>query len=307
MLPTNTLSVTPVVAAYIPPDERPRTLLVDWEMGGIALNDASLGLLVRVWKAWYDGTSIWVAPETDLGSAVAVVTASGITEVSLAFDQAMHVTLTYVQAGAVKLYWYDSTIPGSTTTTFAGASTPMLCLDDKRPEQTSTNDILFFYVNGGTNLCYRQQRDRFTIERVLATVPGDGRIISVGMHQGLRVQIHYGDLPGPGIHLVIPAVMLGARRRSMQPSIGDVPKFIPENHTRFLLDLKRNVEMFTGARGPVEAKIIVRGDIQVADVPAMSSAHAAGANPTQDEFNALVDDYAALYVQLSTLITVMRD
>jgi hypothetical protein len=188
-LPNNQLAATPVPSGYLAPDAHARVnTLYDYERGGWALNDASEGLLGYDWKVWVEGDDILLA-RAPYDSPTTLFTAAGTTWVSLAFDQNMRPNVAYMQAGACKLWWYDTTIPGATTTTFADCASPMLCLDDKRQGADSYNDVLFFYVRAGS-IRYRQQRDRYGTERNLTAVP-DGTILQVGMAQNLRVQIRY--------------------------------------------------------------------------------------------------------------------
>ena len=48
-MPANVLSTVPHPDDYLPPIDKDRGLLEDWEMGGIALNDPSQGLRVQEW------------------------------------------------------------------------------------------------------------------------------------------------------------------------------------------------------------------------------------------------------------------
>lgn len=168
--------------------------MIDYEQGGIALNDSSLGLMVQKWRATYDTncSAVKVSPypyTTD----TAIFTAAGITELSLAFDQNMRPAVAYVSADIAKLYWYDSFLNSVTTTTFASdVRCPFLSMDDKRSvaSQTNSNDILFFYIRGN-NVYYRQQRDRFVTERQIASFVSSGtvRIAQAGMTSKLRVKL----------------------------------------------------------------------------------------------------------------------
>lgn len=198
-MPGDAISSTAVQAALLSPDNRDRTdLLLDYELGGVALNDPSQGLQVQPWEAWSDGAHVWVAPSPGRSPTTLLLTGSGITEVALSFDQNMRPTVAYVEAGLAKLFWFDTSIGAMVTTSYAGATSPMLTLDDKRPVATlgGTSDVLFFYLLAGS-LCYRQQRDRFTIERVLGAVPpASTRINRVGMGANNRLQIWVGDVAG---------------------------------------------------------------------------------------------------------------
>lgn len=198
-LPGNAASSSAVQAALLSPDNRDRSdLLLDYELGGVALNDPSGGLQVQPWEAWSDGAHVWVAPSPGRTPTTLLLTGSGITEISFAFDQNMRVTVAYVEAGTTKLFWFDTSVGAMVTTSYAGASSPMLALDDKRPVATlgGSSDVLFFYILGG-DLRYRQQRDRFNTERTLATLPPTStRINRVGMGANNRMQIWAGDVAG---------------------------------------------------------------------------------------------------------------
>lgn len=198
-LPGDAAASTAVQAPLLSPDNRDRTdLLLDYELGGVALNDPSAGLQVQPWEAWSDGAHLWVAPSPGRTPTTLLLTGSGITEVALAFDQNMRPTVAYVEAGLAKLFWFDTSIGAMVTTSYAGATSPMLTLDDKRPVATlgGTSDVLFFYLLSGS-LCYRQQRDRFTIERVLGAVPPTStRINRVGMGSNNRIQVWLGAVAG---------------------------------------------------------------------------------------------------------------
>lgn len=194
MIPENRLSTTPVYAAFRNPDsiERPSTL-VDYELGGRALNDPSEGLEVHRWTVRYD-------PETGAVSVFApgvieetIFTALGITQLGLAFDQNMRPFVAFVQNGRAKFFWYD-TVLGETLITElpVDARTPQCCMDDKREMQTSqgSNDVIIAYLRG-TGLYFRQQRDRYEVEYLLtASAPGT-KLLRIGMNQGFRLQFEF--------------------------------------------------------------------------------------------------------------------
>lgn len=190
-MPENIFSDPPVPAAFLPPDDRFRSdPLIDYELGGIAIGDPSQGLQVQVWECRVAAGMIQVRVE-GVGLWTDVISDVGITEVSLAFDQNMRPTVSYMAGGACKLYWYDADIPGFTTSTFAGGSSPVVMMDDKRAMEIGLNDILLFYVRGD-RVIHRLQRDRFLIEYDLAPVPaGSTRIQRAGMTVANRVQVEF--------------------------------------------------------------------------------------------------------------------
>lgn len=195
-LPDDERSSIAIFSDPLAPDDRLRTsLLVDYELGGTALNDPSQGLRVRNWMAFYADGQIQVRPEGGTPTT-AVISDPDVTELSLTFDQNMRPTIAYTTGGSVKLYWYDSLIESVATLELpAGCSAPFVCLDDKRITSTlvGRSDGLFFYVRDGL-VCYRQQRDRYEIERVLAPLPENTvRFSRVGMGTNLRLQIETRD------------------------------------------------------------------------------------------------------------------
>lgn len=188
-IPQGALSSTQVPSPLVTPDDRARTQYTqDWERGGIGLNDPSQGLNVRDWRAHTDGSTVWVTPDPEGAPQTAVFTGSGITEVSLAFDQNMQANLAFVEDGVQKLWWYDTLVSGMVVTTFAGARSGMLSMDDKRAGADAYNDIIFGYIRDG-QVRYRQQRDRYGIEYTLGSVPGSSsRLLQLGMGTNNRMQ-----------------------------------------------------------------------------------------------------------------------
>lgn len=160
------------------------TRRVDYEDGGIALNDPSRGLLYQRWRARLIGDDV-IIDASEVEETV-LFSGSDITEISFTFDQNMRPALAFVQNGVAKLRWFDSVIGQQVITEFPGAITPRVVLDDKRATQSAASDIIFAYVRDGA-LYYRQQRDRFTIERLLDQGPHKG-LIKIGMGRNLRLQ-----------------------------------------------------------------------------------------------------------------------
>ena len=165
----------------------------DWESGGIGIQDPSRGSLYQTWQFRYFGGNIEVGPDPSgpwtllLGPPHVVA----VTEISGAFDVNMDTAVAFVDTGVAKLWWYDSSVSSKVITTFPGCSSPRLTLDDKREGQRSIADILFFYLRAGS-LYYRQQRDRYAVERLLcAEPPNTLRLGRVGMASNNRVQIEF--------------------------------------------------------------------------------------------------------------------
>lgn len=191
MMPDNVLSTTPVRARFTGAAGLGVTNTVDYHDGGIAIQDASEGLLYQRWRArLFDAgepTSYVMldAPNTPEFQLYAV---PGMTQISIAFDQNMRPALAYADGSGSHLWWYDSVVQGMTVTSVDG-TTPRIAMDDLRLLGSNiyqSNDIILAYIRGGS-LYYRQQRDRFTIERWLSDEVTGG-LIKIGMNRQLRLQ-----------------------------------------------------------------------------------------------------------------------
>lgn len=162
-----------------------------YEMGGVALGDASQGQLVQLWRVFIKNQrEVWIEapnhPESLLFSRI-----YPITETSLSFDQNMRPTVAFVENGQAYLWWYDSAASSQVFTFLgAGVTNPRCTLDDKRPTQTPQSSIVLVYIRDGA-LWYRDQSDRFTVEYQLSpTVPGE--LLIIGMAEGFRLQFKFG-------------------------------------------------------------------------------------------------------------------
>lgn len=152
----------------------------------MALNDPSQGLNLQMWTLSYDSVNVRVTAQS--GETAVLFSEAQISELSLAFDQNMRPTVAYRVGGVLFLRWYDFTVPGYVTTNFGEGFSPRLSLDDKRLSQIASSDIIFAYIRAGT-LYYRQQRDRYEVERALRSdLDPATRIKAIGMNRNWRMQ-----------------------------------------------------------------------------------------------------------------------
>ena len=188
MLPGNAASSVSIPGRLLAPDNIGSSLFVDYERGGIAITDASLGLDYQDWQCKYNPTSGQVSINPVGAADAPYVTIPGASEMCFAFDQSMRPVLAYMVGSVGKLRWYDTVAASFVVTDFPGIRSPRLTLDDKRPSQLATSDIIFAYIKANGDLCYRQQRDRYEVERVLHTgVDPANRLIALGMASNLRI------------------------------------------------------------------------------------------------------------------------
>lgn len=197
MIPMGRLSTEAVYAPFLESDAlEPESALVDYELGGRALNDPTEGLQVLTWKGWAtEAGDVYL--EAPAVPATLIFSAPGITELSIAFDQNMRPFFAYVQNGLAKFRWYDTDLGANRVTELhVDDRSPRCCLDDKRDMQASQgmNDIILAYVRYNA-LYYRQQRDRYEVEYQLTSVIPGKRFLRVGMNQVLRLQFMFEGNP----------------------------------------------------------------------------------------------------------------
>lgn len=191
MIPENRLSTTAVLSGWLNPPAVRAIYSQHW--GPVAIQDPAEGMLYQLWEARIAFNAITVqAPNTVATTLFTRV--NEIKQVSLAFDQSGFPVVAFVEStGAAFLRWFDTTVPGYVITPLAsGVLTPRVTLDDARQFAGAISDVILAYVRAG-NLYYRQQRDRYTIERLLKA--GVEELKHVSMNNGLRLQFKY---KGPG-------------------------------------------------------------------------------------------------------------
>lgn len=155
--------------------------------------DTSEGLRYQTWHlTWDNGTGDFTVTPDTTGSPVVVLNAANVTQCSLCFDQNGHENIAYVSSGQAYLYWYDTNLADWTTDALdVSVVSVMLTLDDKRPTQTSANDIILWYtrdMTGQYDLFTREQRDRFLDEYPMRENVNP-YLVKLGMNRGLRLQV----------------------------------------------------------------------------------------------------------------------
>lgn len=173
-LPENRLSSQLHESYWLYPHPTPFNPLVDYEMGGIAIGNSSKGLDAALWKLFYNDNQIKLGKVGYAAESLFIV--PDLKKLALAFDQNMHPCYAWENGveNYVNLIFYDTTINANTTLTFNNISSPCLTLDDHRLSFSGTSDIIFAYIKNN-RLCYRQQRERFGVERILSESNVDGK------------------------------------------------------------------------------------------------------------------------------------
>ncbi len=184
MIPLNQLSTTPLFAEYTEKSNNLNAPLVDYELGGVGLNNPTEGLKVKIWTLYMVGKNVTISAEGVEPTTLFEWT--GISELSLAFDQNMRPFVAFVALGQAKYWWFDTTIAAMRFSDLPLAVTPRCTLDDKRLIAGNTSDIILAYVRGN-NLYMRYQRDRFTIEYTLK-LEVNGTLVTIGMTKNNRIK-----------------------------------------------------------------------------------------------------------------------
>lgn len=186
MMPGDRLSPEPLKADWLYPPRDHTVPNQDTEMGGIALRDASQGVRVQMWSAYYRDGAVWLSaegiPESKLFER------EGIVEVALAFDLLMNPFVAFRDGGGCAYWFFDSIAGGQVFSDYlpAGTTSPRATLDDGRDLTSNTTDIVLSYLRDRA-LYKREQRDRYTIETKLADNAGES-ILNMGMSRGGRLQ-----------------------------------------------------------------------------------------------------------------------
>ena len=190
MIPNNQISIRPVLSPMAFPNNLKDVGLMDMELGGVAIEDASEGLLDYFWIASANEETGLVSLQRQGQTELIPWWNIGIgcTDLAVTFNQNMQPVLAWQDSENVLwLRAYDSFTNSYLVSSFGVGSNPRLTIDEKRPRMRTESDVIFAYLVG-TSLRYRQQRDAFQIERVLVTDVSPASVfLRMGMG-GLQLQ-----------------------------------------------------------------------------------------------------------------------
>ena len=162
------------------PDAISYDYLTAFSLGPIQLGDFSAGPVNRAWRVRARGNTVYAARQNDAGddfeadSIVFSFTGLLATEIDAAFDQSAHILVCMERptgvggSSEIWIYFYDPFLANYALTNFGPGRTPRAVLDDIL--DSANADILVFYLVDNTGLCWRQQRERYTVQRVVNQV-----------------------------------------------------------------------------------------------------------------------------------------
>src|SRR5690606_11525370 len=123
--------------------------LVDYEMGGIAIQNPSQGYFVSQWFGRVIGeTTKEFQLRKDGEDWVTFFTRTGnVTEVAFTFDLNMNTCFAFVEDNVPYMRWFDPAVNQYVIFEFPdNCRSPRLCLDEKRQPLSSNADIILMYI-----------------------------------------------------------------------------------------------------------------------------------------------------------------
>jgi hypothetical protein len=187
-MPNNSLSQVIVRYTWKGIPQNDPTALIDYELGGISLNNTSQGLEYQLWTFEAIDDIIYVSAPNTSGRIQLLVAAGLVEGVAGTFDQNMNPFVAFSQAGQWHYWWFDTTVGHMVVSDLpTGVTSCKVCLDDRRKWEIVNSDILLFYTRND-NLYHRRQRDRYTAEFLLRGSVG-GTLVRVDMNGINRLQL----------------------------------------------------------------------------------------------------------------------
>jgi len=168
------------------------TRTLDYEDGGLALQNPAGGLNRQVWQARLLNAGekqSHVVMQAETVEPFIIWQQPYLEEFSFSFDQNMQPVFAYRQSGRAKLRFFDSVPQAfSIIELEQGAMTPRVALDDKRDFLGyAQSDVILAYVWGG-NLVKRLGSERYQNTHLVQANVGRAGLIKIGMNKGLRFQ-----------------------------------------------------------------------------------------------------------------------
>jgi len=158
----------------------------DFDDGPIAFNDNSRGLSYQVWGVRIENDDCIVFAENT--PEYVLFTHIGLDSVSLTFDGSAYPVVSYVADENAYLRFYDSLSQNFETIDLGEQLSPKVFNDEKRTQFSSDADVHLVYIRGNS-VYNRLQRERFTIEREIASNVTSREIIRFGMQRNYRLGI----------------------------------------------------------------------------------------------------------------------
>lgn len=156
--------------------------------GNIDIQTTTHSPTYQMWEMYYENNVIKLKSLTNNKNYI-IKSVTDVKKLTFSFTLNMNVTYSYTKDDKVFLVYYDSIEQQDKEVVYENISHPTIIYDDYRYSQTSSSDVLFFYINKRTlKLCYRLLRDRFTVEYELYSVSKNTKIVRIGMADNFRLK-----------------------------------------------------------------------------------------------------------------------
>jgi len=168
------------------------TRTLDYENGGIAIQNPTGGLNLQEWRARLFNAGeaqSYVLMDAEQVAPFIAWQQPYLEEFSFSFDQNMQPVFAYVENGAAKLRFFDSVPQAfSIIELEQGAITPRVSFDDKRDFLGyAQSDVILAYILNG-NLVKRLGSERYQNTHLIRANVGNAGLVKIGMNRGLRMQ-----------------------------------------------------------------------------------------------------------------------
>ncbi len=195
----------PKVSDFLPNNNLAHTPLTQIVRGGVDLGSSIYGRDYQNWVVFYENSTIKVKKET--GAVEFSLEVANVKYLSMAFDTAMRITLAWIVDADAYLYYYDTISLSYITVKHPNVTSSRLSLDKADDWFEAASDVIFLYIRNNV-LYYRQQRERYEVERAIG--PAIGIITNAGLNIENRFQIKVSEITQvDDPNIIIPISLLG--------------------------------------------------------------------------------------------------
>lgn len=163
-IPALTLMPFPMPGDFAYTVRAERDQLVDFEQGGIALNNGSQGTDVQLWSGIYTGGDFVLSAPS--AAPTSVWSRPGVIRFGFSFDQNMQPVIAYEDAAGAHVRFFGNNGQFDIQDLEAGATNVCISADDNRSFNTVNRNVILGY-NVGNSLNARVQLESYRTPHVL--------------------------------------------------------------------------------------------------------------------------------------------
>lgn len=163
----NSFITTTTPPTLLPPHTIEEDDRISYSYGGIALNDASQGLMALIWRARLDCSRVYLSNSSDGYASESLLYGHsvGADRVGLSFDNNMQPVLLLYYDNTAVVRFYDGGEIAFIFQTVSGVRGARIVMDYPWRGGNEIRDTLVCYVrNSDDKLYYRRSRDRYLFE-----------------------------------------------------------------------------------------------------------------------------------------------